>query len=71
MNWNRIAEIANILEQKKVKSKTKELFDRVIDGMQNGNPGVAIGFGRAISDCRDADLELMNLAFELERLAKE
>ncbi|EMJ66455.1 hypothetical protein [Leptospira sp. P2653] len=56
MNWNRITEIANILERKKVKSKIKELFDRVIDGMQNGNPEVAIGFGRAISDCRDADL---------------
>ncbi|WP_249262313.1 hypothetical protein, partial [Leptospira alexanderi] len=62
---------SRLLERKKIRGKTKKLFDMVIDSMQNGNPRVAVGFGRAICDRHDADLELMNLASELERLAQE
>lgn len=47
------------------------MFNKVIDGLQNGDLNASAGFTRAVCDLPDADLELMQFAGELERLPKE
>jgi hypothetical protein len=68
MDWQRLTEITRALERRKMRGRTRRMFNRVIDGLQNGNMNASAGLTRAICDLPDADMQLMELASELEKL---
>ncbi|KAB2934328.1 MAG: hypothetical protein F9K24_04695 [Leptonema illini] len=68
MDWQRLTEITRALERKKMSDRTKRMFNQVIDGLQDGNMHASAGLTRAICDLPDADMQLMQLASELEKL---
>lgn len=71
MDWQRLTEIIKIIERKKMSDRTKRMFNQVIDGLQDGNMHASVGFTKAICDLPDADMQLMALASELEKIPRK